>query len=376
VNRFLLALPTAGLLVLATIQAHAEPASEQLPRPCVGDARFEPSATRRGVAVAAAIVPGSLVHGAGHWVAGQPCTARRIASAEAIGFAGIVAGGSTIIFTGASRYLMAPAITLTIGGFGLFITSFVADVYGVSGAARYAGEPLRWRPRWETEFGLLRVDNPLFDFEWLISQKAATHLGSASVSAALDTALDGAHARYQLGIALRSIGPRPDALARDGSFFDLYTGLAEQRYVTYGFVTDSAEMLGTGRLDLGRVGPSLRGSFVEMSLGLALVRTRYVLEGLSVPADFESLLLGRIAFGVYLGRGVHRGGEVTAYYDHRHDDYAAGMKVPGLGGGAVGHAGLSARYFFSNRLGAGVVAEAGSALVTGISLLFRAGGQP
>jgi hypothetical protein len=299
-----------------------------------------------------------------------------LALTEAVGLGGLLAGGSTIVFTGASRYLMLPAISLTVVGMGLFITSFAADLYGSAGAARVAGEPLRRRPRVETQVGLSRVDNPLFDFRWVLSESALVNSGRLTVRAALDTALDDNHAQYRLGTALRAIGPRDDLPATDGSFFDLYFGLAEQRYLPYGFITDSAEMSATGRLDLARLGPSLRGSFAEISSGLALARTRYTLNGVSVPADLESLLLGRIAFGAYLGRGVHRGSEAMLYYDHRHDDYAAGLKIPGLGSGTIGHFGSSIRYWATRQVGFAATFEAGSAYVTGLSLLFRHGGAP
>lgn len=269
---------------------------------------------------------------------------------------------------------MAPAITLTVAGFGLFVTSFAADLYGTSGASRIAGDPERERPAWETELGVLRVHNPWFDFDWLVAQRVAANLGRFRVLAALETATDASFARYQLGTSLRAFGPRLGFVSRDGSFFDLNFALTEQRYVVAGFVTDTGEMLLTGRLDLERVGPTLRGSFVELSAGTALARTRYEIDGLKVPADVESLLLGRLAFGAYLGRALHRGSEAMLYYDHRHDDYAAGTKVPGLGSGTIGHFGLSGRYYWSRHLGVGAAVEVGSAYVAGLSLLFRAGG--
>ena len=98
----------------------------------------------------------------------------------------------------------------------------------------------------------------------------------------------------------------------------------------------SAELSVDTRYDLARVGPSLRGAFVELGLGYALGRIDYDLSGLSIPNDLEHLLLGRIGFGVTL-RGLSApGSELLVYYDHRHDDYAAGLKLTGLGSGVVG----------------------------------------
>ncbi|HEY5961446.1 MAG TPA: hypothetical protein VIV60_33035, partial [Polyangiaceae bacterium] len=109
---------------------------------------MEPSFGRRVSGTMTSLVPGVIVHGTGHWVERRPCTARRLAVTEAVGAGAFVIGGSTIALTGASRYLMLPAISLTVVGVGLFVTSFAADVYGSSGAASVAGEPLLRRPRW------------------------------------------------------------------------------------------------------------------------------------------------------------------------------------------------------------------------------------
>jgi hypothetical protein len=62
------------------------------------------------------------------------------------------------------------------------------------------------------------------------------------------------------------------------------------------------------------------------------------------------------------------------YYDHRHDDFAAGQ--PGLGSGALGHFGLDGRWFMDERWGLLLDAQAGSALVIGASLLMRQGSLP
>lgn len=384
--------------VAATRQASASGDAKESEGSCWDDGRTDTSNARRGVAIAGAVVPGVIVHGTGHWLADKPCTARRIAAAEAVGLGGVIVGGSTIVLTGASRYLMLPAISLTVAGTALFFTSFAADVYGVTGAARYAGDPLLVRPRWETEVGVLRVNNPSFEFEWLFSQAVAANVGAARFAGTMDTALDETHARYRLGVTWRFVGPRPPpiespvplagadgthmarhsaditASTRDGSFVDLYAGLMRQNYLDSRFVTDSAELLATGRLDLVRLGPTLRGAFAELSTGVALSNTRYRLDGLRVPADDESVLLGRLGFGMYLGRGTHRGSEVILYYDHRHDDYAAGLKIPGLGSGNLGHFGIAGQYYWSRHWGLGAVAEVGSAYVTGLRVLFRSGG--
>jgi hypothetical protein len=59
------------------------------------------------------------------------------------------------------------------------------------------------------------------------------------------------------------------------------------------------------------------------------------------------------------------------YYDHRHDGYAAGLKIPGIASGVLGHVGTLLQCYASAQWGFAVRAETGSAHVIGASLLFR-----
>jgi hypothetical protein len=80
-------------------------------------------------------------------------------------------------------------------------------------------------------------------------------------------------------------------------------------------------------------------------------------------------LLASFGFGMYLD---HRGSELLLYYDHRHDDYAAGLKITGLGSGVAGHFGTASRVYFDDSWGVGLDAQIGSAAVVSLSALFRA----
>jgi hypothetical protein len=88
------------------------------------------------------------------------------------------------------------------------------------------------------------------------------------------------------------------------------------------------------------------------------------------------LLLTRFGFGALLRGAAGPGSEVSVYYDHRHDGYAAGLLMAGLGSGVAGHFGLAGRWYFGRALGVLVDAQAGAALLAGLSLLVREGGPP
>jgi hypothetical protein len=326
----------------------------------------------RVLPAAAAVGPGLVVHGSGHWALGEPATARRLLLLEGIGLGMFLAGGLTIVFTGASRYFVAPAATVTVAGFGLFSTSYLADIYGsVSRDGAATLSRYRSPPRWETELGYRRVSDPQFAYRDFMVERVSRQIGPLRLSPSGMFDVKGETARYRFETQYRVAGVSDDPTPSDLSYVDLTLGFVHQRHRPEHFTKSSAELSVDGRYDLARLGRTLRGSFIELSAGYALSRLDYDLRGLSVPHDLEHLLLGRIGFGVTL-RGLSApGSEALLYYDHRHDDYAAGLKLTGLGSGVAGHFGLSARWFFTESIGVAGDVQAGSAYLGGASLLFR-----
>ena len=358
-------------LLLATSSALAQPAPRE-PRPSAVEP--PPSAKPRVLPVAAAVVPGVVVHGAGHFVLGEAATARRLLLMEGIGLGIFLSGGLTLVFTGASRYVVAPAATATIAGFGLFSTSYLADVYGsVSRDGDAALSRLRPPARFETELGYRRIRDPVFDYRDFMVERVSRQIGAFRLSPSGWFSFRGDTARYRLEAQYRAYGNVSDPTPRDASFVDVTLGFVHQRHRPERFSKSSAEISLDARYDLARLGRSLRGAFVELGAGYALGRIDYDLQGLSVPHDLEHLLLGRIGFGVILRGQSAPGSEAVVYYDHRHDDYAAGLKLTGIGSGAAGHFGLGVRWFVSDRWGIALDAQAGSAYIGGASLLFRSG---
>lgn len=326
----------------------------------------------RALPAVAAAVPGVVVHGSGHWALGEPATARQLLLLEGIGLGMFLAGGLTIVFTGASRYFVAPAASVTMAGFGLFSTSYLADIYGsVSKDGAATLSRYRSPARWETELGYRRVYDPQFAYRDFLVERVSRQIGPLRLSPSGMFDVRGDTARYRLETQYRLAGAIDEPAPSDLSYVDLTLGFVHQRHRPEHFTKSSAELSVDGRYDLARLGRTLRGSFVELSAGYALSRLDYDLRGLSVPHDLEHLLLGRIAFGVTL-RGLSApGSEALLYYDHRHDDYAAGLKIRGLGSGVAGHFGLSARWFFTESIGIAGDVQAGSAYIGGASLLLR-----
>jgi hypothetical protein len=324
--------------------------------------------------VAAAVVPGLLVRGSGHFALRQPRTARNLLLMEGVGLGLFLGGGLTIVFTGASRYFVAPAATATMLGFGLFSTSYLADIYGT--VSNDGGAALsRYRPpaRWETELGYRRIDDPEFAYRDLLVERVSRQIGPLRLSPSGIFSTRGDTARYRVEGQYRLAGNVDDPRPRDVSFLDLTLGFVHQRHRPEHFSRSSAELALNGRYDFARLGPTLRGAFFELGAGYALARTDYDLSGIKVPLDLEHVLLGRVGFGVTLRGESAPGSEAIVYYDHRHDDYVAGLKLSGIGSGVLGHFGFEARWFFTESVGLALDAQAGSAYLGGASLLFRSG---
>jgi hypothetical protein len=324
------------------------------------------------LSVGALLVPGLVVHGSGHFVAGDARTGRRLLVLEGIGLGTLALGFVPIVLTGASRRLVGVGTALSVSGVGLFAISALADLYGVLAPPGGTGEPSRVAPMVETELGYRYVYNPIFSYRDFVKYGVDYRVQKWRVHPSALFAFDQSVSRVRVPVAVRLAGPMPNGVPSiDGSYLDLEAAGTRHSDVADGFSTLTGEVSIAGRLDMQRVAPSLEGSFAEGALGWALQNDRYAVMGVS--SDVNELLLARFGYGMYVGRLGRMRGEIQLYYDHRHDDFAAGLKVPGIGSGVAGHFGVEGRAYVSDTLGFSVEAVAGSAYVVGASALVRVG---
>lgn len=367
----------AGLLLAATATQAEEGRSSTQPTPSVVPAAEASDAllvtpNRRALSAGAAVIPGAVVHGAGHYVLGETRTGNRLLLGEGVGLGMFLGGVGTVFATGASRYVVGPAAAVAVVGFGLFATSFLADLYGtLSPDAGAAGRRAYAPPVLETEVGYRYINDPQFSYRHFIVESVSMRADRFRVTPSGWFSTSGDTARYRLEAAYRFAGALPRTQPRDLSSLDVVLAGVHHRYETVGFGIWSGEVAALGRYDLANVGSTLRGAFVEGGLGLGHQWIVYDLPGLEVPADHEALLLARLGFGVVLRGRAAPGSEVLAYYDHRHDDYAGGFLMPGLTSGVLGRLGIGGRWYFNRSLGVLVDAHAGAAVVAGVSLLLR-----
>lgn len=326
---------------------------------------------RRLLNTAVAIGPGAIVHGAGHVAAGRTETGRHLALAQLTGLGTMVGGLAGLALTGASRYVVGPLAVVTIAGAGLFFLPWAADIYGTAAGPDGAGTAPRLAPVLVSELGHRYVYDPQFRYRHFLVESVDLRVGRLRLAPSAWFALDDDNARVRMLAAWRLTGPTPHEVAPDGSFVDLEAAVTHQRFDSDGFRSLTGEVSVSTRADLAGWDSALAGSFVEAGTGLALQRFEYRVPGVPIDPETNDLLLLRFAFGFYLGRGANSG-EAQLFYDHRHDDYAAGLKVPGLGSGVAGHLGFDVRQFFGD-LGVRVEGQVGSAAIFGASLLFRQG---
>jgi hypothetical protein len=318
---------------------------------------------------AAALVPGVLVHGSGTFVAGDRKTAGRLLTWQGVGMLGLTGAFTELALTGASRktiWLSAPTLLLS---FGLFTQTWLADIYGAFSGTNSTGSPQLSLPRLRVDLGYRYVFDPQFDYANFTYLAAETWLDQVRLTSENWFALDDANLRNRLLVDVRLSGPTHQTRSSNGSTLDLRFGAQFTRYGSEGFSVVTPEAQVRGRLDLADVGPSLGGAFADASVGLGMEVYDYDAEGLGFGSDINSLLLGEFGFGLYLGDG-DPSGEVRLYYDHRHDSYAGGAHLSDLGGGVVGHFGLSSHMDFG-RWGVGVDLKAGSAYIAGIDLRYN-----
>lgn len=329
----------------------------------------EPAQPQPGAAaVGAAVFPGVVVHGAGHWVAGDRRTGYRLLALEGVGV-GLIAGGlATLAATGASRHLSPVIFATPVAGAGLFVASWLADVQGVAMPVDARGAPLLTAPVLEARLGTRYVHDPTIDYGTLLGPSLDLRWGRWRLSPGAWIATGGQNTRLELEVGFRPTGPRPGSFSADGSYVEIVTAATHQRF-REDFDLTVLEAGARGRYDLRRLAPSLAGSFAEWGLGLGWALTHFHTG--ARETDGDGLLLAQFGYGLYFGHAPGRTGEVTAYYDHRHDDYAGGLKLTGLGSGVAGHVGLEGTWYFHRRWGVRLEGQVGSAYLAGLSLLHR-----
>jgi hypothetical protein len=234
-------------------------------------------------------------------------------------------------------------------------------------------------PLLESSAGYLHVYDPQFDHRHFATVQVVARPLAWRIAAGASVAPGQGNQRIELGAGYRVFGAggRGEAAASDGSYLEPRLGLSEHRFERDGFSGRVIELAVEGRLDVDRYLPDVRGAFFQGEAGYARQVFRHDVPG-DNPSTWTSLLLAHVGFGIYIGnRGSgdpavrQTGGEVQLYYNHRHDGFAAGLKVNGLGSGPAGHFGILGSYQLTPEWGVRLRTEAGSAYTVGLDAVLR-----
>lgn len=317
----------------------------------------------------AAIVPGVLLHGSGHYVAGDEDTALTLLATQGIGVGMIVVGGGALAATGASRRIIGVTSAVALSGVGLLTTPMLADLYGAITGGRDA-PPAALVPL-TARLGYAWIHDPQFDYGHFTTLGLDARFEHLTLASSAWIAVDDDNQRLRQRLDWRWLGDNRGVID-DGSALDLVSAVTWHRYGTDGFQVLSGEVSFDGRYDLQRLSPTLAGSFAIATLGWGLELYDYDVPGLSLGEDTAEMLLLRFGWGLYF---ADRRGELAVFYDHRKDDYAGGLGVTGLGAGVPGHLGLSADYAIDETWGVDLEVEVGAAYIVGLGLRYRYGGD-
>jgi hypothetical protein len=212
-----------------------------------------------------AVGPGFLLHGFGHYYAGDKETALTLFLAEIVGLGLIVGAFALDEFTHGSGSTGGLRLGLTHAGAALFFGSWGADILGTfKGAGAF--DPLSWRTE-GTSMGLAYrfTDNPLTPFKHHTVARFSFDSGSFYLSPELD--LEASLGLWQVeldtGMRWRFANPHNH----------LVLGARVRRHAVrrYGYASlASAAYLG-GQLDLGEVVRGMRGFYVFNRTGYGVV---------------------------------------------------------------------------------------------------------
>jgi hypothetical protein len=278
--------------------------------------RRGPSTLRRLAAIGAAIVPGVIVRGAGSYVLGERRAAKRLLVVGAAGLAAGGLGGLAIGATGGSPYFIWPGASVAVLGVGIFSQTWLADIWIAAGGGRVRGSP-RATPPWSLELSTTGLRDP-YRRRALAGAAASAELGrlglgtSALFDAQGDARTGDVEARWRVLGAPATGGP-----IDRGDRLHVRAAARYHRDDADDVSLATAELEVVLRGELRRLDPLLAGTFLELSTGAGLERATYA----RGAHDLDSLLLGRFAWGAYLGRCS----EAALFYDHRRDSLAGGI---------------------------------------------------
>ncbi|MFZ4578172.1 MAG: hypothetical protein ACOYOB_07195 [Myxococcota bacterium] len=292
-------------------------------------AHAEPPSTADGslLATGAALVPGFLLHGSGHFVLGERGAAGRLLLIEGVGVLGIVGGIGVLGGVGGSEKLAPVYVPVAVGGAALFFGSWIADLVGSAHGSHPWPEPARagaekrvglsWQSLWSTPFAF--------------TQAAEAGLALRGERAGLSAFLTAAPTGGLLGGGAAFSWRAVQAADTPLDTLDVVAGIRHLAYRADGFGLSVGEVYAEGRWNLRHIAPTLANAWALGRLGAGVDVFDFDPNGHGAR-DARSLLVVDAGLGVQ----AHRDVRVELLYRHRKDELPGGF----LGTGSAGFLGF------------------------------------
>lgn len=313
------------LALLATLAASTAQAQHDLPTPPTPTQIEDAAGTYDGspLAVAAAILPGTLVHGSGHFVLGDRKTAIRLLALEGMGLAGVIGGIGVLGAVGGSEKLAPVYVPLAVGGLTTLAFSQLADLLGsVRGTEpwpvpRHFAPATRASVAWTGLFGVPVTPRHLLEVR---AEARGTRAAlQVSATAAPTGGAWGGGATW----SRRLDTPNADPVSATW----LILGARHLSLPDDGVRLTTAEAFVASRWNLRDLAPTLQNAWVLARLGAAIDLFGYVNRD-SWVEDGLPLLVVDAGMGARLTNRL----TVEIAYRHRKDELPGGFTGSGLAG--------------------------------------------
>lgn len=353
-----------SILILLTMALSAEARGENNQPEKTSEEIQEEENIQSGILPGAlSIFPGIIVHGSGHYAAGDRETAKDLLILEGISLASFMIPAYSLLETGASRKVTPAAVPVMTASAGAFLLSWFADVYGsFSGDGRTGGYRRTGKPA--VNFGVTYINDPQFEYSSFATTSFDYYHRAWHVSPMAWISLDDDNKRFIMELEYELVGD-------DGRFLKDYNRKFSMRVTNrYGYHKFDTEKFDkrwidlciTGRIEMGEIWKSLHGSFADFETGYNAEWVTFLIDE-DIPAEYTDQHLFLSGFGVYLGDAGRSLGEIRVYYNHRRDDFTGGLPY-----GFAGYAGLDAEFFIMSGLKASIEIVYGYAFIAGIQI--------
>jgi hypothetical protein len=325
--------------------------------------RRRPSSLRRAAAIAVAIGPGFILRGAGSYVLGERRTGKRLLTLGTLGITGGLMGALAVGATGGTPKLLWPGVPVTLVGAGLYLPTWLADIWVAAGGDAVRGTP-RSAPPWSLELASMVLHDP-YRTRALAAAAARVELGRVGLgaSALLDAGGDTRAGDVEARVRIRGAAATNRPIA-DGGHLYVRAAARYHRDDPDDVSLATAEVELVGRGELRHLDPLLAGTFLELSTGAGLERAAYA----GGARELDAILLGRFAWGAYLGRC----GEAMIFYDHRRDHLAGGIYA-WRASGFLGSVGARATFPVAGPWAVRAELEIGNAWLGTLALRYHGG---